>query len=141
MPLKTSSSQELPTVNLTPMIDIVFLLIVFFMVGTQFTDRERQIDIQLPGVGQLNAMIDSPDRREVLVGGDGRVYLDDEQVSPAQLTQRLRDIRRQYPGLEVSVRADGNARQMDVVPVYGAIHSAGVTNMAVLGIENQQRVR
>ena len=62
MPLKTSTSEELPSVNLTPMIDIVFLLIVFFMVGTQFTDKERQINLKLPGAGQLKAMVAPPDR-------------------------------------------------------------------------------
>ena len=55
MPLKTETVEE-PTLNLTPMIDIVFLLIIFFMVGTQFAQMENQYDIQLPTIpGRLEA--------------------------------------------------------------------------------------
>ena len=138
MPLKTSTSEELPSVNLTPMIDVVFLLIIFFMVGTQFSKTEQQIDIKLPGVGQLGAMIATPDRREVAIDGNGTAYLDGQPITVLQLTERLRDYRAQYPDLAVAVRADGNARQKDVVPIYGAIRRSGVTNMAVLGVQNEK---
>jgi biopolymer transport protein ExbD len=45
---------------------------------------------------------------------------------------------RRYPDLAVAVRADADAKQRDVVPVYGAINRAGVTNMAVLGLQNEK---
>ena len=102
MPLRTSNSQELPSVNLTPMIDVVFLLIIFFMVGTQFTQWERQIDIKLPGAGNVNAMIATPDRREVVVGSNGNIHLDGQQISITQLTDRLREMRMHYPDLAVA---------------------------------------
>ena len=50
MALKTHFD-ETPNVNLTPMIDIVFLLIIFFMVGTKFTELERQLQLELPDLG------------------------------------------------------------------------------------------
>lgn len=134
MPLKTTKSEELPSINLTPMIDVVFLLIIFFMVGTQFTNSERQIDIHLPGSDNLSAMIATPDRREVLISGEGTAYLDGQPVSVPQLTERLRELRLRYPELAVAVRADGDAQQKFVVPIYGAIQSAGVTNTAVLSV-------
>ncbi|MEZ6135430.1 MAG: biopolymer transporter ExbD [Pirellulaceae bacterium] len=139
MPLKTRTSEELPSVNLTPMIDVVFLLIIFFMVGTQFTESERQIDIQLPSAGNLNAMIAAPGRREVVVSSDGSIYLDGQPLSTETLTQRLREMRMQYPDLRVAVRADGDAMQKHVVPVYGALNAAGVDNFAVLGVNHKLR--
>ncbi len=138
MPLKTSTAEELPSVNLTPMIDVVFLLIIFFMVGTQFTNDERQIDIQLPGAHNLNAMISTPDRREVIITSDGIAHLDGQPVSISQLTERLSDLRLRYPDLTVAVRADGDAMQKHVVPVYGAIQSAGISHTAVLGIQSNK---
>ena len=138
MALRTSNSEELPIVNLTPMIDVVFLLIIFFMVGTQFTNTERQIDIKLPGADNLSAMIATPDRREILIDGAGVAFLDGQQVSVRQLTERLRELRMRYPDLAVAVRADGDAMQKFVVPVYGAIQAAGVTNTAVLGVQTNK---
>lgn len=138
MPLKTNSFEELPSLNLTPMIDVVFLLIIFFMVGTQFSKKERHIDIKLPGVSSLNTMISVPPKREVVINGAGQVYLDGQGVSPLQLTERLAEMRRRYPDLAVAVRADEQAKQRDVLPVYGAINKAGVTNMAVVGLQNDK---
>jgi biopolymer transport protein ExbD len=138
MPLKSSSDEELPAINLTPMIDVVFLLLIFFMVGTQFTQQERQIDIKLPGVSTLNSMLPAPQRREVLIGANGTSYLDGQPVTIVELTQRLAEMTRRYPDLAVAVRADADAKQRDVVPIYGAINRAGVTNMAVLGLQNEK---
>ena len=59
MPIKTYQEPE-PTLNLTPMIDIVFLLIIFFMVGTEFTEMERQIELDLPAVKQFGALTFQP---------------------------------------------------------------------------------
>lgn len=49
MPLKTHTDEQ-PSLNLTSMIDVVFLLIIFFMVGTKFTELERKIGLQVPEV-------------------------------------------------------------------------------------------
>ena len=138
MALRTTNFEELPNVNLTPMIDVVFLLIIFFMVGTQFTDPERQIDIRLPGSGNLQAMVAAPDRREVSVDNAGIAYLDGQQVSIEQLTQRLKELRKQYPDLAVAVRADADAMHKFVFAAYEAIQSAGVTNTAVMGLKNSR---
>lgn len=131
MALRTNSTQELPTVNLTPMIDVVFLLIIFFMVGTQFTSQERQIDLKLPGAGQLQAMIVPPDRREVAVAADGTVILDGQTVTLEQLTSRLESMRAGFPDLRVVVRADGTVQHQTVAGVYGAINRAGVADMSI----------
>ena len=75
MPLKTDTIEE-PNLNLTPMIDIVFLLIIFFMVGTRFTEMERQYDIRLPTVSEALPLTNLPDeitgKLHVVIGaGDG----------------------------------------------------------------------
>lgn len=138
MPLKTSSLEELPSINLTPMIDVVFLLIIFFMVGTQFNKQERQINVQLPGVGSLNALVAAPQRREIQIDSSGNVFLDGRPTSPYEITARLTEMRRRFPDLAVSVRADAQARQKDVMPVLGAINKAGVANMALVGLQNER---
>ena len=74
-------------------------------------------------------MISVPPKREVVING-GAGISGWEGVSPLQLTERLAEMRRRYPDLAVAVRADEQAKQRDVLPVYGAINKAGVTNMA-----------
>lgn len=141
MPLKTSASEELPSVNLTPMIDVVFLLIVFFMVGTQFTEKERQIGIKLPGAGELKAMIAPPDRREVAVSSNGQVSLDGAAVSVEQLTRQLKSMRTRYPELGVVVRADGQAEHQYVAAVYGAVNRAGIAELSIAVRYQPQGIR
>ncbi|MFO0943076.1 MAG: biopolymer transporter ExbD [Pirellulales bacterium] len=138
MPLKLSNEEDLPSLNMTSMIDVLFVLILFFMVGTTFNQQERQIDIKLPGANTLKSMVPPPQRREVQVAADGSIFLDGNKLSMLELTQRLSDMRRMYPDISVAVRADGNALHGTVYPVYGAVNRAGITNMAVIGRENEK---
>lgn len=129
MPLKTSASEELPSINLTPMIDVVFLLIIFFMVGTQFTQPEREIALKLPGVGGLSAMVSAPDRREIAVTADGRILFDGQVVDVEQLVNQLRTLRASYPDVRVAVRADGDVKYQLVAAVMGAANRAGISDL------------
>lgn len=130
MPLKTTRSEELPVVNMTPMIDVVFLLIIFFMVGTQFSESEKDIAISLPGAGSLNAMMSPPDRREITVAIDGTLSLDGTVMQHEQVTDRLAQMRQQYPDLRVVVRADADAKYQYVVTAFGAADRAGVQDVS-----------
>ena len=141
MPLKTSISEELPSVNLTPMIDVVFLLIIFFMVGTKFTDPERQIGIKLPAVAPPGAMISPPLRKQVSVTKDGNIFLDQRRLSPDQLTGELKAVRGEYPGIGVVVNGDREAIHGRVTEVLDAIARAGITDLSIgVGI-NQSLMR
>ncbi len=64
MPLKTHRDETV-SLNLTPMIDIVFLLIIFFMVGTKFTELEKQLTLEVPQVTDGDALIPAPEKRIV----------------------------------------------------------------------------
>ena len=131
MALRTSASEELPSINLTPMIDVVFLLIIFFMVGTQFNEQERQIEVSIPNAGELNTMLAPPPRREIAVTAEGAILLDQQQFSVDELTARLKSMRLQFPDLRVVVRADGRAEHQAVAAVYGAVSRAGVADMSI----------
>jgi len=70
VPLKSIPLEE-PTLNLTPMLDVVLNLLVFFMLATQFKEYERQYDIQLPSVADATALTGQPDEIIVNVQADG----------------------------------------------------------------------
>jgi biopolymer transport protein ExbD len=130
MPLKTHIDEQ-PGLNLTPMIDIVFLLIIFFMVGTKFSELERKIGLQVPAVANNGALSSEPEKKVVNVYRDGRVELENQEVSLDELTRRLTSARQQYPRIGVMVRGDADSRYQTVANVLGACSQAGIAKMAV----------
>ena len=131
MPLKTSTLDELPALNLTSMVDVLFLLIIFFMVGTQFTDQEKNIDLDVPQVSEGGALTSAPERRVVNVDRHGRVLLDRQAVTLDELTARLAAARREYAGLGVIVRGDGQGEFQSVADVLSACREAGIEEMGI----------
>ncbi len=130
MPLKTHLDDQ-PTLNLTPMIDIVFLLIIFFMVGTKFTELERKITLKVPEVVDRGALSAAPERRVINVYRDGTVTLDREPVTLADLTTRLAEARRQYEDLGVLVRGDAKGEFQLVASVLNACKQAGIRDLNI----------
>ena len=130
MPLKTHSDEP-AHLNLTPMIDIVFLLIIFFMAGTTFTQLERNVDLQVPQVGESEALTAPPDKRVVNVFRDGRITLDARPVGLAELQSGLASARRQYSDLGVVVRGDAGSAFQRVAEVLNACKQAGVRELGI----------
>ena len=130
MPLRTHHD-ELPELNLTPMIDIVFLLIIFFMVGTKFAEMERNVRLEVPRVSQMGTLTAAPDKRIISVYRDGSILLDRENVSLAELTSQLRSVARQYPDLGVIVRGDAEGCFQNVASVLTACREAGIRDLGI----------
>jgi biopolymer transport protein ExbD len=130
MPLKTHLDEQ-PTLNLTPMIDIVFLLIIFFMVGTKFTEPERKIGLRIPEVADRGALSAAPQRRIVNVFRDGTVTLDQVNVTLDELTSQLAAARAQYADLGVLVRGDARGEFQPVASVLNACKQAGIRDLGI----------
>ena len=113
------------------MIDIVFLLIIFFMVGTKFSELERKIGLQPPQVNDTGALSAAPEAKTVNVFRDGRIELDNRPVSIEELVAELSTATAQYPALGVLVRGDANGRYQSVASVLAACSKAGVRKMGV----------
>jgi biopolymer transport protein ExbD len=130
MPLKTHLDEQ-PSLNMTPMIDIVFLLIIFFMVGTKFTEMEKKIDLTVPDVVDRGTLTAAPERRIVNVYRDGSITLDREEVTLEELTRRLAHARSQYSDLGVLVRADHQGEVGPLAKVLNACVQAGIRRTAI----------
>jgi biopolymer transport protein ExbD len=130
MPLKTHHD-EVPTLNLTSMIDVVFLLIIFFMVGTKFADMERDIALQVPQVSEGGALTPAPEKRIVNVYRDGRITLDRQDVSLEQLEAQLAHARTEYAELGVIVRGDAEGPFQNVASALNACRQAGISELGI----------
>ena len=130
MPLKTHQD-ELPTLNLTPMVDIVFNLLIFFMVSTQFVDLERKVDVSVPEVSGASGLSEVQRSKTINVRRDGSITLDLEPVNVTELRSRLAAAHRQYEGLQVTIRGDGAAPYQSVAEVMTACRQAGIAEMGI----------
>jgi biopolymer transport protein ExbD len=119
------------TINLTPMIDVVFLLVIFFMVGSKFSEAESRIKVNVPTVGQMRSITRAPDERVVAVGVDGTITLGDTPMTLAQLTETLRQEHANYPGLKVAVRGEAEGSLQQTVEVLHAVTRSGVDQIGI----------
>ena len=119
------------TINLTPMIDIVFLLVIFFMVGSKFSEAESRINVNVPSVGEMRSIARVPDERVVIVANDGTVTLDDTPMAIDQLAATLKQQHDAYPKLKVAVRGDGESSFQRIAEVLHAVRSSGVEQMGL----------
>ncbi len=133
MPLKTHQDDQ-PSLNMTPMIDIVFLLIIFFMVGTKFTElseAEQSIPLKVPTVSHAGALSSAPKKRVINVYRNGSISLDQETISPDELEVRLKQALEDYPKIGIIVRGDADGRFQNVADVLARCKSAGISNFAI----------
>jgi biopolymer transport protein ExbD len=118
-------------INMTPMIDVVFLLVIFFLVSSHLVRQETQIELALPvaSSGEDDPMSNQP-RVTVNVRADGTLLLSGRPVSPAVLTSRLAALRAgEGDQLEVRVRTGRSQPYASVEPVMMACTQAGVWNV------------
>ena len=131
MPFKPTSLDELPALNLTSMIDVLFLLIIFFMVGTKFIESERQIELEIPRINNAGALTAPPDKKVINVYRDGAITIDRATVSLEELTRRLNHARGQYAKLGVLVRGDAEVPLQQITNVLGACKQAGIGDLSI----------
>jgi biopolymer transport protein ExbD len=130
MPLKTHVDEP-PALNLTAMLDVMFLLIIFFVLNTRFLDEERQIELRVPQVADRGALGAVPERKMVSVYRDGTINLDQAQVTLEELTARLAAAKLRSSRLSVVVRGDARGEFQQVAAVLNACKQAGVADLGI----------
>jgi len=131
MPIKTLPQEE-PQLNLTPMIDVILTLIIFFMVATKFSEEERAVDLKLPTAAQSGApAAAAASPRVVNVQADGSILLGATPISIEDLTKQLAAARQQSPKIQVLVRGDRMTPHGRMADVYGAVRQAGIPDLGI----------
>ena len=131
MPLKLQRDDEIPAMNLTSMIDVLFLLIIFFMVATKFDEMERNVEVAVPEVAQAGEGTTPPQPLVVTVRADGRVELDGTAVTNDELTARLAAARTPLTEPSVVIRGDANCAFQHIASVLAACRQAGVSELGI----------
>lgn len=123
---------EDPAINLTPLIDVVFLLLIFFMVTTTFT-RDTRLTVNLPEA-DANSSESLPDQIEVTVSEAGRFSVDGEVLSnsqPGTLGDAILQAAQRDRSRPVLLVADAEATHQSVITAMDAIGRAGFSRLSI----------
>ncbi|MCP3674734.1 MAG: biopolymer transporter ExbD [Gammaproteobacteria bacterium] len=129
MKLHNAKKKDL-AVNITPLIDVVFLLLIFFMVSTSFT-RETQIKLELPRATGEQLEI-KPNVIEVSIDAEGKYYVNKKPLINAQIVTLRRAISITSEGdstLPLIISADAKAPYQSVVAAMDAAGQEGFSNL------------
>ncbi|HWG87089.1 MAG TPA: biopolymer transporter ExbD [Candidatus Acidoferrales bacterium] len=136
--VRNEGSKVNSNINVTPMVDVMLVLLIIFMVITPMLQRGQSVDlaktnnpIQMPDADKEDALI-------VAVMRDGRVYFDTQQVGPEELTNKVKERVQNRVNKTVYVKADARAKYKSVVDVVDDVRSAGVDQLGLLTEQRRQ---
>jgi biopolymer transport protein ExbD len=124
--------EDEPEVNLTPLIDVVFLLLIFFMVSTTFEHQSR-IQIELPEATASPVEIEE-DSIEIIIDAQGRYFIGEEQVVNTELKTLKSAISKAVGDRDtvpVTIRADANTPHQAVITALDATSQLGLTRISL----------
>jgi biopolymer transport protein ExbD len=138
MKVPTSFQRGRLDFNMTPMIDVVFLLIIFFLVSSHLAQQEVQQELDLPEATTGIEPPDGPAPRVTLnVMPDGQILLAGHSLGAEQLTGRLVSEAAKHSGhLEVRIRGDRSVAYRNVSPILKACAAAGIWDVKFAVIED-----
>ena len=116
--------------EMTPLIDVVFLLIIFFMVSTVFVDFSRHMDINLPT--SKSSVIDEESKTiEIEMSKDNQIFLAGKKTNILGLEQSLNKLDTKTKKQTAVIRADKVLPYGEVIEVMGLLQKAGIPDISV----------
>ncbi|MFO0820800.1 MAG: biopolymer transporter ExbD [Pirellulales bacterium] len=127
-------------INMTPLIDVVFQLLIFFLVSSHLARQEAQMALPLPTAasGAESRAEDERPRITLNVLADGALVLVGRRIQPTQLEERLRGVvAEEGAEVELRVRADRDVPYRHVEPVLVASSRAGLANVTFAVVDSE----
>ncbi|MGI8603692.1 MAG: ExbD/TolR family protein [Verrucomicrobiales bacterium] len=120
--------RRMPVIQVVPLIDILTVLVIFFVVTTTFKKQSKNtlLKISLPQVSQLKPLVETTPRTPLAVTAGGELFLADQPVLIEDLSAAIRDLLAREPATRLELKADENASLGILVKVWDALADAGL---------------
>ena len=122
-------ASEKARIEIIPMIDVIFFLLVFFMISTLSMTINRGLPVNLPTAA--TSQKDVRDNVSLTVLQDGKIFLNKEPVTLQEMGPRVKAALAADPRLAVVINADGQVLHSTVVDILDELRQAGVSGLAI----------
>ena len=129
-----SRERSAPVLPLAGMVDVLFLLLIFFMTASVFRDAELAMDVSLPTAETSTSAVGPGNQIVITVSQDNRVYLGEREVAIDELPSVLQQLVAVAPNDAVAVRADQGSNTGVAVRVMDLAQQAGLTSVSIATI-------
>jgi biopolymer transport protein ExbD/biopolymer transport protein TolR len=123
---RSPTSQPMSEINMTPLIDVMLVLLVIFIITAPLIGSSLKLDLPKSDAGQ-NA--DAPVFVALAINAQGQLFVGDEPASPEVVMARVQEAARRDPGTEVQLRADQAVPYGRVAELIGLVQQAGLTRI------------
>jgi biopolymer transport protein TolR len=124
---RTTGPQPMGDINMTPLIDVMLVLLVIFMITAPLMTSSLKLDLPSSDGAQAS---DSTPFVALAIDAEGKLYLGDEPLDAAALGARLAEKAQRNPLLEVQLRADKSVPYGQVASLIGRVQQAGLSRIA-----------
>lgn len=123
-------ADELPVINMTPMVDVILCLLVFFMAATRLYDwDDSEFAVNVPEVSEAAPATAAPDDIVVTIVKRGMVTIAETSYDVDHLVTYLREARSRYTNQGVVIRGDASLSYQDLADILSACDEAGIRNV------------
>lgn len=131
MKFKTRIRSKAPTLALTSMLDVIFLLLCFFVTVSVFSQWESEISIKLPNAKTADAPERMPGEIIINLAIDGTISVNSAEMTLEDLGARLAKVAKFYPGQPVIIRADKAVRYEKLVELIDTCRASDIWNFSL----------
>ena len=115
-----------PILPIIPLIDILAILLIFFSVTTQFKNKRKLFEVELPEVKGLQTRVGQGAYSLLVLNSSGEISLDGLKIGAEYLTESLKNFRKKYPLRQLELEADQRASIEDLFHLWDSFVSAGL---------------
>lgn len=133
------NTEEMPFINMTPMVDVILCLLIFFMVASRLYDwDDLQFTVRVPEVGNAAPLTSAPEDLRLTVIEPGRVAVGGDEYDLETLRELLEEAQANYDEQGVQIRGDATLSFQDLADVLSVCDASGIRNVSLLVRPNSE---